>query len=589
MANQMIALQARAPQSAGIGNAIQQNAQMINMLAQQRAAERQAAQAQQKMDLEAQLAGPQLAKAKSDAFAAEQEAFTKFFDVAAKVIGVSKSPEDVLFGADMLKKQYDNPIFAQIIDQTIKDMPTDPQAFGAWRNRTKLETMDAKDQVPYYFEQLKSKEIIGEGGTVGVVTVGGIDRPPTLVVPKTYKLKKPAGGQVDLGEQTTVEGGQGGPDEGMMPMPMTPDEGAMLMAPGDRSSRLSADLASPLMNVKNDAEYQVALQAINRVNPDAAAQIKQIMPRFDPARIEGIRAAAAAEFNVVPQGGQPGLVVGERGGMGGPLEGYVESSTPFRARVPAPPQGPQPRETAEEVFNKELARGRAQNIATAEAPPKKLTAAQEAKLRANITKDYSTAKDTLEYMLHPKTGIVAAVNGVRGLSRSQKEWLVGKTNLLPSITEAGQTADTRWENLVGKATRMGLALARLGGSIGPMAVQEWNIVRNMIASTDPVKMSPQALEEQLDLIEATARGVVERVRDAYENQYAEEFARYPGRFQIPDAQTYVTQKQNELKRGGGRGGSKPGSNIPVLTPAQVRANPKIKRWRTTDGRVMERR
>lgn len=53
MANQAIALQARAPQSAGLGPAIAQNAQMINMMAQQRAAERQAAQAQQTMDIEA--------------------------------------------------------------------------------------------------------------------------------------------------------------------------------------------------------------------------------------------------------------------------------------------------------------------------------------------------------------------------------------------------------------------------------------------------------------------------------------------------------------------------------------------------------
>jgi len=50
MANQAIALQARAPQSAGLGPAIAQGAQMINMMAQQRAAERQAAQAQQAIE-----------------------------------------------------------------------------------------------------------------------------------------------------------------------------------------------------------------------------------------------------------------------------------------------------------------------------------------------------------------------------------------------------------------------------------------------------------------------------------------------------------------------------------------------------------
>lgn len=53
MANQAIALQARAPQTDFMGRAIQQNAQVINMMAQQRAAERQAAQLQQEMDIEA--------------------------------------------------------------------------------------------------------------------------------------------------------------------------------------------------------------------------------------------------------------------------------------------------------------------------------------------------------------------------------------------------------------------------------------------------------------------------------------------------------------------------------------------------------
>ena len=51
MANQAIALQARAPQTNFMGAAIQRNAQMINQMAQQRAAERQSAVAQQQMEL----------------------------------------------------------------------------------------------------------------------------------------------------------------------------------------------------------------------------------------------------------------------------------------------------------------------------------------------------------------------------------------------------------------------------------------------------------------------------------------------------------------------------------------------------------
>jgi hypothetical protein len=52
MANQAIALQARAPQGNFLAPAIQQGAQLINMMSQQRAAERQAAIAQQTMEIQ---------------------------------------------------------------------------------------------------------------------------------------------------------------------------------------------------------------------------------------------------------------------------------------------------------------------------------------------------------------------------------------------------------------------------------------------------------------------------------------------------------------------------------------------------------
>jgi hypothetical protein len=53
MANQMVALQARAPQNSILGPSIQRGAQMANMMMQQRASERQAAQAQQTLDIQA--------------------------------------------------------------------------------------------------------------------------------------------------------------------------------------------------------------------------------------------------------------------------------------------------------------------------------------------------------------------------------------------------------------------------------------------------------------------------------------------------------------------------------------------------------
>ena len=135
-------------------------------------------------------------------------------------------------------------------------------------------------------------------------------------------------------------------------------------------------------------------------------------------------------------------------------------------------------------------------------------------------------------MINPKTGVVAAVNKLRNLSPDQKDWLVGYTSVLPSITDKGKQSDSAWGDLIGKVTQMGKTAAAQGGAIGNMAVQEWKIVRDMIADLDLKKMDRKTFEDKLDEIEATAKIAAQRAQRAYEDQYAEEFARYPGRFQL---------------------------------------------------------
>jgi hypothetical protein len=193
------------------------------------------------------------------------------------------------------------------------------------------------------------------------------------------------------------------------------------------------------------------------------------------------------------------------------------------------------RETPGEVYAKEKARAKAQREALLEAGPKPLTVPQEAKLRANITKDYKSARSTIDMMLNPVSGVVAAVNNVRKLSPDQKEAVTGYSGYLPTMYASTKSADTAIKNLKGKVTEMGKSVASLAGAIGQMAVQEWRIVSDMIASLDLEGMGAADLDNQLDIIEAQARRAVEVTRDAYENQYVEEFARYPGRFQLPDA------------------------------------------------------
>lgn len=135
-------------------------------------------------------------------------------------------------------------------------------------------------------------------------------------------------------------------------------------------------------------------------------------------------------------------------------------------------------------------------------------------------------------MLDPKSGVVAAINAVRRLSQSQKEAVLGYTGYLPTVFPSTRQADTALKNLEGKVTALGKGEASLNGAIGQMAVQEWRIVRDLIASLDFTNMEPADLDRQLDIIEATAMRAAAMAENAYTNQYVEEFARYPGRFQL---------------------------------------------------------
>jgi len=220
----------------------------------------------------------------------------------------------------------------------------------------------------------------------------------------------------------------------------------------------------------------------------------------------------------------------------------MQSPMPGSASVPLPRVAAEARagrETPEEVYAKEMAKNRAAR----DAGPKPLTAPQEAKLRANIANDYKTTQSTIDAMLDPVSGVLASVKAVRDLTPDQKESVTGYSGYLPSVTEGSKTADTKIKNLVGKVTDLGRKLASLSGAIGPMAVQEWEIVRKQIADLNVNEMGAKDLDNQLDIIESAAQGAANRVRDAYMNQYMEEFERYPNRFQLKEPQKAENAKK----------------------------------------------
>lgn len=160
MANQMIALQARAPQTDFLGTAIQRNAQMMNMMSQQRSAERQAAQAAQTMEFQgaeearkAALHTPAMTKATAEAQAAQMKRVSDFLDLSIEGMKMARGPEDAVKIGGWLKSQFNDPVLQEAVDQTLSSLPQDPSQFGAWREETLLQSMDTKDQLAREFQR----------------------------------------------------------------------------------------------------------------------------------------------------------------------------------------------------------------------------------------------------------------------------------------------------------------------------------------------------------------------------------------------------------------------------------------------------
>lgn len=149
----MIALGVKAPQSNPLGSTIAQNAQMINMMRQQDAAERQAAAAAQQMQLaqtkearEAALAKPQLDKANSDANSARLKYVMDFFDASALSIAKSEDAEHARAIGERLMSMFPEPEFKQSIAETLASIPDDPNKFPAWKEDALVRTLDAAKQ-----------------------------------------------------------------------------------------------------------------------------------------------------------------------------------------------------------------------------------------------------------------------------------------------------------------------------------------------------------------------------------------------------------------------------------------------------------
>jgi hypothetical protein len=166
------------------------------------------------------------------------------------------------------------------------------------------------------------------------------------------------------------------------------------------------------------------------------------------------------------------------------------------------------------------------------AAPKPMTPVQSAKRRDQLGKEFKSAQNALQ-TTQDVLDSIAFVKSEPGLSRA-----TGFTGtLLPSIPEgAAASAEVRLKNLEGKVTALGKAQAASTGAIGSIANQEWQILRDQIAAIDRAKGTGPLLS-QLDLVEAQAQGAMERMRDAYQRQFGEDFEQFPQFADLPAPKT----------------------------------------------------
>jgi hypothetical protein len=156
VANQAIALQARAPQTDFMGRAIQQNAQMMNMMSQRRASERQAAQAAQEMQMaqakearDVELHGPAMAKAQSQATQEGIKVALDFSNFVYTGLSNAANREQAIQISQRIaaQPQFSDAMFQGALADALETMPEDPAMFPAWQDETLKKTLEGAQRL----------------------------------------------------------------------------------------------------------------------------------------------------------------------------------------------------------------------------------------------------------------------------------------------------------------------------------------------------------------------------------------------------------------------------------------------------------
>jgi hypothetical protein len=181
------------------------------------------------------------------------------------------------------------------------------------------------------------------------------------------------------------------------------------------------------------------------------------------------------------------------------------------------------------------------------------TPVQETKFVKDLANDYTTVTATMQ-------GMQDVIDSISDVRRSDISGATGFSSYIPTIP-GGKTAqaETNLANLKGKITSLGQTIANQSGKVGPMAVQEWTIVRDMVSALDTaVKKGENITRDEIDKIEFTAKNIAERIKNKFEGQYGEELSSYPQFATIPEPKSRTGGKITQPQK------AAPATNIDAL-------------------------
>jgi hypothetical protein len=244
MANQAIALQARAPQGNFLAPAIQQGAQMINIMSQQRAAERQAAIAQQTMEIqraaEARAAAGETRAVAKAALEREADIYVKYRREAPIVAEGGPAA----YASYLQRMSVDNPEGAARLAQTMPVDKFDKDTF------TRM-IMTADDYAAARYGKAITKEFITpEGDVMGANISGFPGATYATPVPDTSRPVAPAAPKAPAAPTPApAAGGMFQPISATGAQPQGPDPQAALLASlneAKRTGQIGADVVEQL-------------------------------------------------------------------------------------------------------------------------------------------------------------------------------------------------------------------------------------------------------------------------------------------------------------------------------------------------------